>query len=336
MFFFSLKTTMPVSINQISVQQIPEILSFIEPHEAECVNLVHEILRGAENCYVVQSGGAVCGAFCFRARRTIFHCLPFTKYKTQQDKILCQETQAAFYEFFANEKPFCINGESTGSLFLKNILKNKPAPIMAKVTNDYWLMSVSRGSEQLQEAASSSNSSCQEFDACSKPNIFRATADDAEKLFPLEKAYQYEEVIPPSFSVSDETLREALKLNLRNQKIFAYQATAAGSRQQRVVAKAALTAEGKNFALLGGVYTLPEHRRRGYARILVQHILQEVGAPTANNNSCEAAASTPCALGTPARPMNAALYVKKNNAAAIALYKSLGFEQAGEYKIIYL
>ncbi|MDE6720357.1 MAG: hypothetical protein K2J68_10940, partial [Treponemataceae bacterium] len=88
-----------MKIELISENELEAALDFIAPFENECVNLSHEILYGTKNCYAVKNESIenaqstarnsiekIVGVFCFRNRRTIFHCLPFTKYKTALDK----------------------------------------------------------------------------------------------------------------------------------------------------------------------------------------------------------------------------------------------------------
>ena len=291
-----------ILIKKILPECIGEAKQFLLPNEAECVNLCEMIFcKNAQDCYAVIYEEKIVGVFCFRNRRTVFHCLPFTKYKTALDKILCQETQAAFYEFFADEKPFCINGEATGSLFLKNIFRNKKNPVHAKTTNEYFLMQNTFSQEKSADA-NSSLSACK-----NQSRIFLALPCDEEKLFPLERAYQFEEVIPPNFNVSEKLLRDAFRLNLQSQRIFYLQI------EDGPVAKAAITACGKNYALLGGVYTLPEFRRKGFATILIQHILRVLAS----------------------EKKSASLYVKKNKSAVVEMYKKTGFENAAEYRLIY-
>lgn len=305
-----------MKIELISENEREAALDFIAPFENECVNLAHEIMHGAKDCYAVKnessetnSRGAVrnpphnstCGIFCFRNRRTVFHCLPFTKYKTALDKMLCQETQMPFYEFFADEKPFCINGEATGSLFLKNILRNKKNPAHAKIANEYFLMCKNLSQEKNATADLPSPPYENRF------HIFQAEPCDEEKLFPLERAYQFEEVIPPNFTVSEKALRDSFKLNAQNQKIFALHIDGAPA------AKAAITSWGKQCALIGGVYTAPEFRRNGCATILIRHILRLLAA----EGKC------------------ASLYVKKAKTETVELYKKIGFENAADYRLIY-
>ncbi len=291
-----------VSIKKISPESIAEAKQFVLSSESECVNLCEMLFeKNAQDCFAIICEEKIVGVFCFKGRRTIFHCLPFTKFKTASDKILCQKTQGAFYEFFENEKPFCINGEATGSLFLKNIFRNKKNPAHAKVTNEYFLMRKNLSQEKNLAASEMPESSENNF------RVFCAAPCDEEKLFPLERAYQVEEVIPPNFGVSEDLLRASFRLNLQSKKIFALEIEGSPA------AKAAITACGPNCALLGGVYTLPEFRRKGLATILIRHILRLLAA----------------------EKKSASLYAKKKNLAAVELYKSLGFESTAEYRLIY-
>lgn len=290
-----------MKIKPISACEKNSALDFIAPFENECVNLANEILCGAKDCYVIMREEQIVGAFCFRNHRTIFHCLPFTKYKTSLDKILCQETQSLLYEFFADEKPFCINGEASGSLFLKNIFRYKKNPAHARIMNEYFLMRKNPAQEKSADADDPTQM------PETQPRIFQATPYDEEKIFPLEFAYQIEEVIPPDFAFSEKALRDSFKVNLQSQRIFVLES--GGSP----VAKASIAADGKNFALLGGVYTLPEFRRKGFAVILIRDILRRLAD----------------------EKKSASLYVKKKNTAAVELYKKLGFEQSGEYRLVY-
>ena len=66
--------------------------------------------------------------------------------------------------------------------------------------------------------------------------------------------------------------------------------------------------------MLGGVYTIPSERKKGRAALLVRQIIARSQAHDVNN-FC--------------------LYAKQENAAALALYKSLGFTPSGEYLLIY-
>lgn len=283
----------------------------MQPYESECVNLASELLRGARDCWALYSVEAsqtktLAGLIALRKKRSLFFCLPFAKYKSAFDKKVCSEAQRPLMEFFESNEPFCVNGEAAGAIFLRNILKNKKSPMRPSVTNKYFLMARDGGLEnrkalQAQDAGGG-------FGLAKDLRVVQATAADYEILLPLELGYQREEVVPKSFDVSDAALAAAFKHELEQGLTFALFDGA------RPIAKARLAASGQRYCMLGGVYTLPSERKKGRAAFLVSQIIARSQAHGINN-FC--------------------LYAKQENAAALALYKSLGFVPRGEYMLVY-
>ena len=77
--------------------------------------------------------------------------------------------------------------------------------------------------------------------------------------------------------------------------------------------KAGTNARGFRVDQIGGVYTLPARRGRGIAAALMAALLADI-------------------LGQGRKP---SLFVKPTNAAALALYRSLGFEDIGDFRADY-
>ena len=184
---------------------------------------------------------------------------------------------------------------------MRNILKNKKNPMRPSVTNKYFLMARDGEAFHAQDAGGG-------FGLAKDLRVVQATAADYEILLPLELGYQREEVVPKSFDVSDAALAAAFKHELEQGLTFALFDGA------RPIAKARLAASGQRYCMLGGVYTLPSERKKGRAAFLVSQIIARSQAHGVNN-FC--------------------LYAKQENAAALALYKSLGFTPSGEYLLIY-
>jgi GNAT superfamily N-acetyltransferase len=138
--------------------------------------------------------------------------------------------------------------------------------------------------------------------------VIQATAADYERLLPLELGYQREEVVPASFDISDAALAAAFKHELGQGLTFAL------CDGDRPIAKARVSACGLRHCMLGGVYTIPSERKKGRAAFLVSQIIKRSQAHGISN-FC--------------------LYAKQENAAALALYKSLGFTPRGEYLLVY-
>ena len=365
---------MPIVIKPLLPEQGEEALLFLQPYESECVNLASEILRGATDCWALyyaepsQASGSIAlqtetransgsdlqdqklaGLFALRKKRSLFFCLPFAKYKSAFDKKVCSEAQRPLMEFFESREPFCVNGEAAGAIFLRNILKNKKSPMRPSVTNKYFLM-VSGDSGAKNEKAFHAQ------DAGGGLRVVQATAADYERLLPLELGYQREEVVPASFDISDAALAVAFKHELCQGLTFALY------DGERPIAKARVSACGLRHCMLGGVYTIPSERKKGRAAFLVRQIIAlfESGLDgqrqTAGGQNCSQGlnagggsidsgktgsfgiASDSCAF-VDSRPSLAfdsfCLYAKQENAAALALYKSLGFVPRGEYLLVY-
>ena len=309
-----------ISIQLLKKENTDEALLFLQPYESECVNLASEILRGSTDCWrVIYNDEAsqtkmLAGLFALRKKRSLFFCLPFAKYKSAFDKKVCSEAQRPLMEFFESREPFCVNGEAAGAIFLRNILKNKKSPMRPSVTNKYFLMVSGQARANSGIEARSQNSGEENQEAFNAQNsggglrVVQATAADFDSLLPLELGYQREEVVPASFDISDAALGAAFKHELGQGLTFALY------DGDRPIAKARVSACGLRHCMLGGVYTIPSERKKCRASFLVRQIIARSQAHGINN-FC--------------------LYAKQENAAALALYKSLGFVPRGEYLLVY-
>ncbi len=135
----------------------------------------------------------------------------------------------------------------------------------------------------------------------------RAGPEHSDLLFPLHEGYEKEEVLIMPENFNEKFHRLLLEKNLASQIVFF------ALYEGKPAATAGTNAIGFSWCQLGSVYTAPETRRRGIAAALVANVCAEIN--TLNKKGC--------------------LYVKQNNPAALALYKSLGFSSVGEYQISY-
>lgn len=130
---------------------------------------------------------------------------------------------------------------------------------------------------------------------------------DLPALFPLQKNYELEEVVLQPDHFREQACRAHLKLSLKTQLVFLAEISG------QVVAKAGTNARGRHCDQVGGVYTADSCRNRGIGfalmRVLLERIFREKSTAT--------------------------LFVKKTNLPAAALYRRLGFEIAGGYRISY-
>jgi predicted GNAT family acetyltransferase len=137
--------------------------------------------------------------------------------------------------------------------------------------------------------------------------VRRAFAADAERLFPLQAAYELEEVLPKGGAFNPAAARLSFERALRDRLIL--YATADG----KVVGKAGTNASGYAYDQIGGVFVDPEHRGRGIATRLIAELTALLAA----------------------RGRKSVLFVKKRNAGAVKAYERAGFALGEDYRITY-
>jgi predicted GNAT family acetyltransferase len=130
---------------------------------------------------------------------------------------------------------------------------------------------------------------------------------DLEALFPLQEAYEREEVLTPIHRFDSGGSRAALARSLRGETIVA--ASLAGA----FVGKAGTNARAFSLDQIGGVFVAPPYRRLGIGRLLMEDLLARLAA----------------------RDKGAVLFVKTRNEPARALYRGLGFEEIDDYRADY-
>jgi ribosomal protein S18 acetylase RimI-like enzyme len=132
-------------------------------------------------------------------------------------------------------------------------------------------------------------------------------AEDADDLFILQSGYEKEEVLPAGADFNPAVCR----LNLAH--ILASGRVLAAELDGRLVGKINTSADSFTRSLRGGVYVHPGYRRLGIAQRM-------------------AAAFTAMLI---AEGRGVSLFVKKQNAPALSVYRRLGFTASGDYRISY-
>ncbi|MDR3276326.1 MAG: GNAT family N-acetyltransferase [Treponema sp.] len=135
----------------------------------------------------------------------------------------------------------------------------------------------------------------------------KALVKDAEALFPLQAAYEREEVLPRGAGFSPEVCRLNLARLLANQTVLA------AWLDGRLVGKINTNARAFSCTQIGGVYVLPEYRRQGIAARMTAALAAELAAAG----------------------RTVTLFVKKRNQAARRVYLRTGFVAVGDYRISY-
>jgi predicted GNAT family acetyltransferase len=137
--------------------------------------------------------------------------------------------------------------------------------------------------------------------------VRRAFEADAELLFPLQAAYELEEVVPAGGAFNPAAARLSFARALRERRVL--YATVDG----RIVGKAGTNASAYSYDQIGGVFVVPDHRGQGIATRLVAELADQLAA----------------------EGRRVVLFVKRRNAAAIRAYEKAGFEPGEDYRITY-
>ena len=136
---------------------------------------------------------------------------------------------------------------------------------------------------------------------------FTPDLSDVNAVFPLQAAYEKEEVLVPMHRYDPRATRSGLAAALDGQEMLC------ARLDGRIVAKAQTNARGVGWDQLGGIYVEPGLRGRGIGTWLVATLCLRI-------------------LG---QGRSLTHFVKKKNAAAIRSYRKIGFRFRESYRISY-
>jgi predicted GNAT family acetyltransferase len=130
---------------------------------------------------------------------------------------------------------------------------------------------------------------------------------DLEELFPLQTAYELEEVLPAGAVFNPAACRYNLERILAEQRILA--AEIGG----RLVGKVNISTASFSRYQIGGVFVHPDYRGLGIARRMTAAFIKPLVA----------------------EGKGISLFVKKKNTAAQSVYRRIGFRVIEDYRISY-
>ena len=277
----------------------PDLLSFVLPYEKLCIGLVSHILCGDSSFFLVQEHGVSRGAFSFSKGGQIFHCLP-DAYGEKRGSLF-----RALLDFFRSRQQhdlFNVIGEEEGTNLVTQALVSATG---RKIQHEqhYAL---------LEQKTSAFGRDRHAFfptmrDEYEKLAVLRCSPDMIDSLFPLQLAYEKEEVLWQNEPADERVIHLSFHRALRTQQIFAL------SKNGAFITKGGTNAWGKKYVQLGGIYTLPSERGRGYASELLRYISAEMKR----------------------QEKKMVLFAKTENAPALHLYEKCGFAKIGRFEIIY-
>jgi ribosomal protein S18 acetylase RimI-like enzyme len=130
---------------------------------------------------------------------------------------------------------------------------------------------------------------------------------DIEAMFPLQKAYEEAEVLPPDAVFSPAACRLTLE------RIVTREHALVACIGSHIVGKVNTNAESFSRSQIGGVYVDDHYRGLGIGAAMIAAFVHDLIA----------------------EGKGVSLFVKKQNTAAKALYRRIGFMGAGDYRITY-
>lgn len=135
----------------------------------------------------------------------------------------------------------------------------------------------------------------------------RPIAEDMDRLYRLQAAYEQEEVLPRGVEFNPAACRQTLEHIVTHEKVII---ACIGSR---IVGKINTTATSFSRYQIGGVFVHPDYRHQGIASRMAAVFTRLL-----------------CAEGKAIT-----LFVKKRNAIARAVYERIGFRALDDYRINY-
>ena len=307
-----------IPIEELKGRKKSAVLKFLTRYEEFCVQLSAQIRKTSSCVYAVfaseeqeagkEDDSESCNIYgIVSIRKTILHCLPYAN--VENPTAMQEDFVGAFAELFSSgefENPVCVNGMQNGSALILKALKL--LGFEPQQTNEYCLLKLDieafkKGidKEWLNNLPGLSVIRCRS----------EIPAEIRGKVFELQKKYEIEEVVPACLTFDEDSCRLRLANSFRTQYILALALNENGA--EKIIAKAGTNAVGRKHVQLGGVYTLPEYRGRRFALYLMTVLLIRL-------------------LKMRCIPV---LFVKKKNAPALGLYRSLFFKNKGDYTISY-
>ncbi len=288
-----------MEVSRLTVPLLNPVMDFLAAHEKSCVSLVSHIVSNGMSClpppdihYFVFSEdsrlffqGAIRAVMAFSDGGLVLHCID-----PKASKIAIAPLVENLLSGFSL---FCILGEKSGTDFIASIAEG--LGYRQSSFFDYTLMHFEPDAARTLPFIRNGIS------------LVQCTERDANDLFPLQKGYDLEERLPPGYPFYPSACMRGLEQDLKTGTVLAFR------NREGFMAKALYNAIGLNWVQIGGVYTMPEHRRNGYAQYLVRKL---------SENALKKGKKT-------------ALFVKNRNRFAQKAYDSAGFVPDGAFKICY-
>ena len=277
---------------------------FVANHEMFCCSLMQKILSKSDDVYVITCVDLfgheikVMAVFSYNGY-TMNLCLPH----------LNRRVVSILRNFILLHNIFCVSAKTEWAEFVKDLIFDIKKCLPDDVRDMDLLLNAENASEAGRSFAGprENESGAENVSGAREATVIRCNENDADLLMPLQINYVQEEVLPPWKKVMPASERLNVESALKTEWVFALK------YGDRFVSKVQTNAITKKYVQVGGVYTVKTERKKGYARTLINYLVNEAKT----------------------HGKKVVLYVRRKNEGALALYRSCSFVKEGSYSIYY-
>lgn len=280
---------------------VKSIQSFLSPHENSCISITSRLMHGGNinpdlvtrhEVYLEKTGGKIVSLMMCSTDSVIVPVFTSESATAAPEAILKQSS-------INRKKYLTLMGLKKDIIMLEELFAGRN-----RLSVDYFQLAAV--SADVPDIINEYLAKKPSIDKC-ELSINKASPSDLEKLMPLRKAYEIEEVLINNSHFSDAACRNRLKKTIMEQSVF-YAAL-----DGIPAATCCINSGGLGWYQIGGVYTKPEFRSKGISA----RIMAELANESMRSGK------------------NLTLFVKKDNASALKLYSNCGFKKTGEFRITY-
>ncbi|MDR2313657.1 MAG: GNAT family N-acetyltransferase [Spirochaetaceae bacterium] len=279
---------------KISRRTVPAAEAFLRGQEPYCVGASFRFITRTDQDYIwITENGGLRGVLVYA------HRILYPVFRLCRNPVL-----PPFFSLLVNRRPLHAMQGLAGDLdLLEPELAGKG--LCAGEKYDYELRSLVRDGQGAAEKPLPR--AMENFTGPRGLIIRRPRMTDLEGIFPLQKGYEQEEVLPRRSVFNAAACRRTLEQMIATDLILI------AELKGILVGKININAQSFNCLQIGGVYVLPEFRNRGIAQAMTAGIIQAL------------------------QPLKKkfTLFVKKANLPALRAYDNIGFVKIGDYRINY-
>lgn len=288
------------SIEPVNNKTFDSCITFLLPLEFRCIGLFSRLVKNGTPVFPEETGSLfvrLVARKCFSKQEHIegiifitsggivLHCIA--------DDCEHEEWAVSLNQFLSKHQIHSIIGSKKDTEWLQKLSAAIPYRIV-----EYSLMIHEKPIHKKLSEVFFNSDDCE---------LRRAEENETKAILPLQIGYDTEEVIAPGEKVNTKLCEANLIRILKKERIYLI------THNKVPVAKAGTNAQGLFWDQIGGVYTVPELRGKGFATALVKKLVDEIHE----------------------KDKNAALFVKITNPAARKAYLKVGFRDILPFRISY-